>query len=224
MRDSNQNPFGRTRILALTLFLLSSALRAPAAEDGFSPLFDGKTLEGWRVLGGKAEAWSVEDGCLVSKGGGGGWLGTTKPYANFIVRLDFRVSSGSNSGVYLRAPADTSHISRTGMEIQILDETHPRHKDIQGWQKTGAIYHVAAPKPGHNRPTGSWNQMEITADGPRVIVRLNGEVVVYDWLDRHPELDKEHPGLRRTEGLIGLQSHNDRVEFRDLQIKVLPAS
>jgi hypothetical protein len=197
--------------------------REREAEDeaGFVPLFDGKSLAGWRVVQGKEPAWGVEDGHLVSFGKGGGWLGTTRPYADFVLRLDFRLTPESNSGVYLRAPADHSHISRTGLEIQLLDETHPRYKDIKPWQKTGAIYHVAAPDPGHLEPTGRWNALEIRAEGFRVVVRLNRATVVDDRLDAHPELAAEHTGLKRTEGLIGLQSHNGRVEFRNLRVKEL---
>ncbi len=200
---------------------MTCCLLAVLATDGpgFSPLFNGKDLDEWQVFGGKAEAWSVEDGLLVSQGHGGGWLGTKRDYADFVLKLEFRLSPGSNSGVYLRAPADTSHISRTGMEIQVLDEEHPRHKDIQAWQKTGAIYHVAPPKPGHLKPPGTWNRLEVHAHGPRVLVFLNDVRVVDDQVDKHPELDKEHPGLQRKAGRIGLQSHNDRVEFRSVRIK-----
>lgn len=216
--------------LALGMLLLAaSALRADAPdqardESGFVPMFDGKTLAGWHVIGGKADAWRVEDGMLVSLGQGGGWLGTDRNYADFVLRFQFRLTPESNSGIYLRAPADTSHISRTGMEIQLLDETHPRYKGIQPWQLTGAIYHVASPEAGHLKPTGEWNTMEIRAEGPRVVVTLNGAKVVDDRLDSHPELAKEHPGLRRAEGLIGLQSHNGRVEFRELRVKPLAPS
>lgn len=193
-------------------------------EPGFASLFDGKDLKGWRVIVGKAEAWGVEDGNLVSFGEGGGWLGTDREYGDFVLRLEFRLTPESNSGVYLRAPADRSGISRTGLEIQILDETHPRYKGIKPWQFTGAIYHVAAPKPGHLKPTGEWNTMEIRAEGPHVTVTLNGTQVVDDRLDAHPDLAAEHTGLKRTQGLIGLQSHNGRVEFRNLAIKDLASS
>jgi hypothetical protein len=81
---------------------------------------------------------------------------------------------------------------------------------------------VAAPEPGHLKPTGQWNDMEITARGPEVEIKLNGATVVRDRLDKHPpELLAEHTGLKRTEGLIGLQSHNGRVEFRDIRVKDL---
>jgi hypothetical protein len=216
---------GVTSALLVAHLLAASTARAAGPDDsGFVPLFDGKSLSGWRVIGGKAEAWGVENGRLVSRGEGGGWLTSGRSHANFILRLEFRLTPGSNSGVYLRAPADDGHISRTGLEIQLLDEPHPRYKTIQGWQRTGAIYHVKAPEPGHLKPTGEWNAMEITADGPRVVVRLNGAIVVDDRLDTHPDLEAEHTGLRRTEGLIGLQSHNGRVEFQDITIKDLPAS
>ena len=210
---------------AVVLVILAAAGLAPDApredETGFVPLFDGKTLSGWKRLGGKAEAWSVENGMLVSVGEGGGWLGTERTYADFQMRFEFRMTPESNSGIYLRAPADVSHISRTGLEIQLLDETHPKYAGIKPWQLTGAIYHVAAPKPGHLKPTGEWNSMEITAEGPHVTIRLNGAVVVDDRLDSHPELAAEHPGLRRVDGLFGVQSHNGRVEFRGLRIKEL---
>lgn len=193
----------------------------PGGDEGFVSLFDGKSLSGWQRFGGKGEAWGVEDGCLVSFGEGGGWLGTSRPYADFDLRLEFKLSPESNSGVYLRAPADTSHISRTGLEIQLLDDTHPRYKGVKPWQLTGAIYHVAAPEPGHLKPTGEWNTLEIRAKGPDVAIVLNGATVVHDRLDSHAELAEEHTGLARTKGLIGLQSHNGRVEFRKIRVKDL---
>jgi hypothetical protein len=192
------------------------------AEPGFTPLFDGKSLAGWRVIRGDPKGWGVENGCIVSLGEGhGAWIGTDRPYGDFTLRLEFRLSPESNSGVYLRAPADHSHISRTGLEIQLLDENHTRYKDIKDWQRTGAIYHVAAPKPGHLKPAGEWNRMEIDADGPHVVITLNGARIVDDRLDAHtdPKLVAEHPGLKRTDGLIGLQAHNGRVEFRAIRVK-----
>ncbi len=215
----------RLRLASLALLLtVGFAAAAPPGdpEDGFVSLFDGKTLNGWkRIAGKKADAFGVENGLLVSHGEGGGWLGTTKPHADFVFKFDFKLSPESNSGIYLRAPDDDSHISRTGMEIQLLDDPHPRYKTIKDWQRTGAIYHVAPPKPGHLKPVGEWNSMEILAQGPHVVIKLNGAVVVDDQIDKHPDLAAEHTGLSRKTGLLGLQSHNGRVEFRNLRIKDL---
>src|SRR4051794_24864459 len=210
--------------LVLVVVGLGLGLGADGARgegEGVVALFDGRTLSGWTRFGGRAGTWGVEDGLLVSFGTGGGWIGTERPYADFVLRLEVPVTPGGNSGVYLRAPADTSHISRTGLEIQLLDDEHPRYRALQPWQYTGSIYHVAAARRGHLEPAGRWNALEVRAEGPRLVVRLNGATVVDDRLDAHPELAEEHTGLKRTGGRIGLQSHNGRVEFRDLRIKEL---
>jgi hypothetical protein len=201
--------------LALSMALAAAGGDAPRAT---TPPFNGRDLEGWTRFGGKPEAWAVEDGMLVSLGEGGGWLGTTREYGDFDLTLEFRVAPGANSGVYLRAPADTTHISRTGMEIQILDDHAERYKTLKPWQLTGALYHVAAPAPGHLKPTGEWNRMAISLEGTHLVVTLNGATVVDDRLDAHPDLAREHPGLSRRSGRIGIQSHNGRVEFRNVAI------
>lgn len=210
-------------LLALALLGADDAPpSSPSETEGdFCPLFDGESLDGWERFGGRnPEVWSVEDGAIVVDGEGGGWIGTDRDYGDFALKLQFRiVEPGSNSGVYLRAPADASHISRTGMEIQILDDDHPRYASIEPWQRCGSIYHVAAAEPGHLKPTGDWNDLEIDAIGPRVVIRLNGATVVDDRIDGHPELEEEHPGLLREAGRIGLQSHNGRVEFREMFVR-----
>src|SRR5262249_20264280 len=94
--------------------------------DGFVPLFNGKDLSGWKPYGGKPGNGAAEDGLLVCRGSGGGWLGTERDYANFELRLEYRLRPAGNSGVYLRAPEE-GHISRVGMEIQILDDNHPKY-------------------------------------------------------------------------------------------------
>ena len=199
--------------------------RADARLDsGFVSLFNGRDLTGWTRIGGKAEAWGVENGCLISYGEGGGWLATPKDYANFLLRLEFKLSPESNSGVYLRAPADMTRISRTGMEIQLLDDGHPRYKTIKPYQRSGSIYEVAAAEAGHLRPTGEWNVMEIKLEGSKATIRINSAVVVADDLAKHPaELEQAHPGIKRETGRIGLQSHNGRVEFRAIEVKELGA-
>jgi hypothetical protein len=191
--------------------------------DGFVPLFNGKDLAGWKSYAGKAEVWAAEDGLVVCKDRGGGWLGTVKDYADFELRLEYRITPGGNSGVYIRAP-EQGHISRVGMEIQILDDHHPKYAKIDFYQYTGAIYHVIGPTRRTGKPAGQWNAMTIRAHGRRVQVFLNGPKIVDADLDRcreDPAVAKEHPGLARAAGKIGLQSHTDRVEFRNVRIKEL---
>jgi hypothetical protein len=191
--------------------------------DGFVPLFNGKDLSGWKQYEGKPDNWSLEDGRLVCAGKGGGWLGTVHDYDNFVLRLEYRLMPGGNSGVYLRAP-EKGHISRVGMEIQILDDNHPRYAHLDFYQYTGSIYHVVAPTQRASKPAGQWNTLEIRAEGRQVVVILNGKKIVDADLDRclkDPAVAREHTGLARTTGRIGLQSHSERIEFRRLRIKEL---
>ncbi len=204
--------------------LLLLAGTAPAADNGFVPLFNGKDLTGWKTYESPADNWGVEDGVLVCRGKGGGWIGTEREYANFILRLEYRLQPAGNSGVYLRAP-EKGHISRVGMEIQILDDNHPKYAGLDFFQYTGSIYHVVPPAQRASKPAGQWNSMEIQANGRHVVVVVNGKKVVdadLDWCRRHPAIAEEHPGLARTTGRIGLQSHGGRLEFRNLEIKELP--
>jgi hypothetical protein len=191
--------------------------------DGFVPLFNGKDLDGWHCYAGKPDVWGVQDEVLVCAGGGGGWLGTERQYADFVLRLEYRLQPGGNSGVYLRAP-EKGHISRVGMEIQILDDNHPRYARLDYYQYAGSIYHVVAPTRRVSKPAGEWNALEVRAEGRRLVVVLNGVRVVdanLDLLRQDPAVAKEHPGLARTQGHLGLQNHNERVEFRRLRIKEL---
>ena len=194
------------------------------SSDEFKSLFNGKDLSGWTRIGLKKDVWSVKDGQIIMDGEGGGWLGSNEEYSDFEFQTEFQLSSDSNSGIYLRAPADTSHISRTGMEIQLLDDFHPKYAKVQPWQRTGSIYHVAAAKTGFLKPVGEWNTIAIQAVGPHVVIRLNGQTVVDDLIDKHPELNQEHTGLARKSGRIGLQSHNGRVAFRNIQVRRLDGS
>jgi hypothetical protein len=194
-----------------------------ASNDGFTPLFNGKDLSGWKQFDGKPGLWVVENGMIVCKANGGGWLGTEKEYANFELRLEYQLKPGGNSGVYIRAP-EKGYISRQGMEIQILDDDHPSYKGLKDYQYTGSIYHVVGPSRRVTKPGGEWNAMTIRADGKHIQVWVNGTRVVDADLDdylRNPAVAKEHTGLARKTGHIGLQSHTDRVEFRNVQLKEL---
>lgn len=212
-------------IVATALLLAGLAIAADDKDDGFTPLFNGKDLTGWKHLGSTKDVWAVEDGLIVCKGGGGGWLGTDKDYDNFALRLEYRLTPAGNSGIYIRAP-EKGHISRVGMEIQLLDDLDPKYAKLDFYQYTGSIYHVIGPTQRASKPGGQWNAIEIKAAGRDVAVTLNGKKVLDADLDRcakDPEVAKEHPGLARTGGKIGLQSHTDRVEFRNLRVKELPA-
>lgn len=206
------------------LLLLTSALLADT-EKGFKPLFNGKDLTGWKLMGGKGAGYIVENGAIVCTKGGGGNLLTEAEFANFVLRLEFRYEPGGNNGVGIRAPMAAKDIAYEGMEIQTIDNDHERYKGwLKPWQHHGSIYNVVAAKKAPLKPAGEWNQEEIIADGRHIVVKVNGTTVVDANLDdvKDPEVLKKHPGLKRTSGHIGFLGHDDRVEYRNIRIKTLP--
>ncbi len=215
----------RRLLLPLALvFVLPLASTGLADKDkdvpeGFEPLFNGKDLTGWKVnKGGKMEVWGAEKGLLYVEGGGGGWLMTEKEYGDFEVRLEFKLPKMGNSGVGLRAPMEGDP-AYAGMEIQLLDDEN--YKGLKEWQYTGSIYGVVAPSKRVTKPAGEWQQMRIVAKGRKVMIEVNGTPVVDANLDDHKDSNKAHPGLTREKGHLGLQSHDGRVEFRNLYVKPL---
>lgn len=185
--------------------------------DKFGPLFNGEDLDGWEGVGANPDAWGAEDGILFTDGVGSGWLSTTSTYDNFRLELEFRVPEGGNSGVFLRTPRQ-GNPAYVGMEIQILDDYADRYSELQPWQYTGSIYNVKSPSKRETKQAGEWQRMVIVADGPKINVTLNDEMVLNTNLIHHMELVDRQPGLTRREGYIGLQNHSSRVEFRNIMI------
>lgn len=213
----------RRRPLFLLLALPFIALPTPVSADdkapeGFDRLFNGKDLKGWTVLNGRTSAWGADDGILYTAGEGGGWLMTEAEYADFEIRLEYRVPPRGNSGVALRSPMEGDP-AYTGMEIQILDDAG--HPGIRPAQHTASIYDVVPPSRDATKPPGQWNRMRIVAKGRHITVEVNGTKVVDANLDDHKDRADKHPGLLRSKGHLGLQCHNGRVEFRRLYVKRL---
>ena len=204
--------------------VILALLALAAAETGFAPLFDGKTLAGWRLERGRGPGYVVENGVLVCPADGGGNLFTDKEYANFILRFEFKLSEGGNNGVGIRAPL-AGDAAFAGMEIQVLDDGAARYRGrLKPAQYHGSVYDVFPAQQGFKKPTGEWNQEEITADGRRIKVVLNGHPIVDADLDsvKDPAVLARHPGLARQTGHIGFLGHGTRVEFRSIRIRELP--
>jgi len=209
--------------ILLVVVLLLACGCGKKQQDDFVPLCDGKTLNGWHAEGGELERWQVEGGVVSCIGGGGGYLTTDAEYSDFILSLEWRIPPGGNSGVGLRYPSN-SHVSRAGMEIQILDDDAAKHRDIKPEQYTGSIYYQVAARQGAAKPPGEWNHFLITCDGPLVVVELNGVEVTRANMDEHTvgKGDLTPLSERPRKGHIGVQCHDEsRVDFRNIKIKVL---
>jgi hypothetical protein len=196
-----------------------------AADDaGFTPLFDGKTLDGWKLVGGHGPGYVVQDGKIVCPADGGGNLFTEKEFGNFALRFEFKLTPGANNGIGIRAPYE-GDAAYQGMEIQILDDGDPVYQGkIRPEQYHGSVYDVIPARTGYRKPVGEWNEEEIVADGRRIKVTLNGVIILDADLGivKEPKVLARHPGLARTAGHIGFLGHGSLVEFRNIRVKPLP--
>lgn len=189
-------------------------------ELGYRPLFNGRDLTGWQPVGDVAEAcWSVVDGLLVCSGKKGPWLRSDAEFDDFNVRLEYRLSTGGNSGMYVRVPLDGNHhrdndtLPPAGFEVQILDDAAPGHLKLKDYQYSASIYDIAGANPRVSRPVGEWNSLEINCRGQHVTTWHNGHRVANVTAADSPLL-----GLRSTKGFLGLQNHNTIVKLREIRI------
>ena len=179
------------------------------AEEGFRPLFDGRTLAGWDVVRDTWESWEMQDGMVVCNGAGRGWIRTERMYRDFLLRLEFAISPQGNSGVFLRSLTE-GRPAYNGMEVQILDD----HGAPPTTTCTGALYDAIAPAKNVMRPAWEWNELEASCLSTRVRLVLNGEHIVDVDLDEH-----EATRGRPREGYIGLQNHHSAVRFRRVRVR-----
>lgn len=189
-------------------------------SQAFEPLFNGTDLTGWH---GATDSYEVVDGAIRCKDGHGGLLLAKPQLKNFVARVEFRLPPGGNNGLAIRSPG-TGDTAYEGMcELQVLDTDHPKYASIDARQAHGSAYGIAAARQGYLRPTGEWNFQEVTVNGSRIKVELNGSVILDTDLAEAKEFmaDSPHPGINRTSGYFGFAGHSDPVEFRNVSIKRL---
>jgi len=229
-------------------FPLYAQTAAPAAPAGFTVLFNGKDLSGWRGRPGgggvfspyteatftpeerdaKTKEWNADrdlhwrvdtaKGELVSDGKGV-HLATEKPYGDFEFRVDWMLTQpGGDSGIYLRDYP----------QVQLWDPANPREQRNGADKGSGALWNNNPDNPGRwplvkaDNPIGEWNTMAIKMVGTRVWVTLNGKpTVVGQVLDNF--FDRAQPALLPS-GSIELQTHGSEVRFRNIYVREIPAA
>jgi len=190
-------------------------------DSSFKRLFNGKDLAGWI---GATDSYEVVDGAVRCKPGHGGNLLHEREYKNFVARLEFRLPPGGNNGLAIRTPSADVDSAYEGVELQVLENDAPQYSELKPYQYHGSAYGLAAARRGYLRPTGEWNYEQVTVNGDRIQVELNGypilDVDLATVRDNPPD-GHAHPGAARTSGYFGFAGHNDPVEFRNVRIKEL---
>jgi hypothetical protein len=205
----------KTIILILGILSLSAPLGAAASSatsgtDGFVSVFNGTSLDAWKMQG--HASWKVVHDEIVGQPDPGQktdcWLFSEEEWTDFSLEVEFKVPEKCNSGIAIRMPKEaTGDPDMYGYEVQI--------SDAPGRKPTGSLLHHVDSKSNNVHKPNEWNRMVITCEGDHIVVRLNGRLVA----------DTRETGSKR--GRIGMQVAkgvefaNQEVRFRNIRIKSL---
>jgi hypothetical protein len=203
-------------LVAATVLMLAmvSLSGIAAAEEGWVSLFDGKSLDGWRINE-NPQSFRVEDGAIVVHGPRGHMFyeGPVQNhnFKNFHFKADVMTKPNANSGIYIHTRFQESGWPNVGYEIQV----NVSHKDPK---KSGGLYavrDVAAPPAKDNE----WYTQEIIVQGSRIISKINGEVLV-DYTEDPSDIRGER---RLSSGTFAIQAHDpgSKVLIKNIQVKPL---
>jgi hypothetical protein len=178
-------------------FLSLPAKTVGQPASGWTTLLDGTTLKGWSTLG--TANWTIVNGA-VEANAGAGFLVTPTSYGDFELTAEIWADEAANSGIFIRCSDPKNVTPSSAYEVNIFDKRpDPKYR-------TGAIVDVAEPAAPINA-AGRWNTLEILAQGPHLVVTLNGTKTV----------DVEHTG--HISGPIALQYMAGVVRFRSVRIR-----
>jgi hypothetical protein len=203
------------RLTAMTAVALGAAACAPGTSagqtDGWIPLFDGKSLAGWRASENPA-TFSVRNGEIVVHGPRAHLFydGPVRnhEFRNFELKADVLTRPGSNSGIFIRTTFQPADWPSKGYEVQVNNS----HTD---WRRTGSLYAVQDVREGV--PDNQWFTMHVIVRGRRVQIMVNDKQVV-DYTE------PAGAATRLTGSTIALQGHdpNSEVHYRNVMIRPLP--
>ena len=202
-------------------------LTAEEKAAGWILLFDGANLNGWMTSGKEPSRVPPEQAAINPHGCGGYMMIHERTWSDFVLAVDFKISKGCNSGVFVRTfpltPRPGKDVGFNGIEIAI-DDTK-----TAGYHDTGAIYDLVKPRKNTMKPVGEWNHMVITCDRSLIQVELNGEVVTRMDLDEWPARNRRPDGSAHKfdvaykdhprQGYIGLQDHGSACWFKNIKLR-----
>jgi hypothetical protein len=216
-------------LTCLPVWAADNALSESEKKQGFLLLFDGRTTSGWMNSDRTAPRTPVLEGALNPHKAGHYMLVHTQQWSDFLLVLDFKITNGCNSGIFVRTasltPRPGKDVGFNGLEIAI-DDTKGA-----GLHDTGAIFDLVKPTKNTMKPPGQWNHIEVACLSNRVEVVLNGEAVTRADLDLFIEPNKRPDGTAHKfdiawkdhpkRGYIGLQDHGSACWFKNIKLKPL---
>lgn len=205
-------------------------LSAAEKADGWQLLFNGEDMSQWRNFkqSGLSPAWVVQDGAMHLSAKDGGDILTRASYGDFELKLEWKISTGGNSGILVLADEQGEYIYSHAPEVQILDnEKHPdRELDSH---RSGSLYDLVASHPSSHKKAGEWNRVRIRLMDDLLQVWQNGVMTTtlvlgsstWDNLVAASKFADWSGFGKAREGRIGLQDHGDKVWFKNIKIREL---
>jgi hypothetical protein len=207
-------------------------LTAKEKKEGWKLLFDGTTMNGWRIYQNKkVDDWDVKNGELYCKAEGvtkRADLITNEKYENFELQIDWKIAPKENSGIIYMVTEDNGATYESGPEYQLIDDLGYPAK-LSDKQLSGSNYDMNAPSAKVAKPAGEFNHTKIVVNKGHVEHWLNGTKVV-DYQLWTPEWEQTKANSKwkdvKTYGMsksghIALQDHGGGVAFKNIKLKPL---
>ncbi len=213
------------------IMIVPLTLLGQTSEDGWEVLFDGQSMEKWRVYNEEGiRGWELRDGEMVALGQApSADIITLDTYSNFDLIVEWAISKGGNSGIFFNVVerADLGAVYYTGPEYQLLDDV--AYPNISARNKSGSNYDMHEPSEVPVKPQGEYNTSRIRVVNGHVEHWLNGvKVVSYNlWSDEWNERVqgskwKNYPLYGKAKsGHLALQDHGNEIRFKNVRVKRL---
>ena len=205
----------RYTILALLAGALCTNLVAQT-EEGFQPLMDGKTFNGWKKATENPSTWKIEDGAFVAAGPRCHlfYEGDGKPFKNFHLKVEVMTEPGSNGGIYFHTQYQEQGWPKAGFETQV-NNTH------SDWIKTGSLYGLVNIAQLFTEDKKWWTQ-EIIVQGSSVTMMLDGKRI-YQYNEPRGSAAGSDFGRKLNEGTFALQGHDPKstIRYKNIRVKRL---
>ncbi len=206
-------------LLTITACMLGGAAVAQKKSKGWISLFDGKTLNGWKV-GDNAASFTVDSGMIIAHGNVAhlfydGKVGDHN-FKNFHFKAQVKTTPGSNSGLYFHTTFQQGGWPSKGYEVQVNNS----HTD---WRRTGSLYAVQDVKEVYVKDN-EWYTEEIIVEGNKITTKVNGKVLVEYTEPENVQRSPDMNNRKLSGGTFALQAHdpNSKVYYKDIQVKILP--
>jgi len=194
-----------------------------AAVEGWTDLFDGQSLAGWRAN--QPASWRVEEGQLVGDGPVSHLFYTGGAFRDFELELEVLTAAGCNSGVYFHTAFQSTGFPKKGFEVQV-NNTAAGEGNYRERKRTGSLYGIRNVHKQLARD-GEWTRLQVMVRGKNVQVRVNGLLTV-DYTEPTPAVRPPSQETERflDEGTFALQCHDagSKVRYRAIRVRRLPAA